>query len=97
MEVLIQKPFSLEFLRKGNYFCLLCLFISGQQVHSKIKYYKQNNEFYCFHDFDVRPEGETFSENTRNLEEMTEYFLKKQEQTGRKLLWGTANLFTHRR
>ena len=56
-----------------------------------------NVPFYCFHDFDVRPEGETFSENTRNLEEMTEYFLKKQEKTDRKLLWGTANLFTHRR
>ena len=56
-----------------------------------------NVPFYCFHDFDVRPEGENFSENTRNLEEMTEYFLKKQEKTDRKLLWGTANLFTHRR
>jgi xylose isomerase len=56
-----------------------------------------NVPFYCFHDFDVRPEGDTFSENTRNLEEITEYFLKKQEETGRKLLWGTANLFTHRR
>ena len=56
-----------------------------------------NVPFYCFHDFDVRPEGKNFSENTRNLEEMTEYFLKKQEKTDRKLLWGTANLFTHRR
>ena len=56
-----------------------------------------NVPFYCFHDFDVRPEGENFLENTRNLEEITDYFLKKQEETGRKLLWGTANLFTHRR
>ena len=56
-----------------------------------------NVPFYCFHDYDVRPEGETFSENTRNLEEMTDYLLKKQEQTDRELLWGTANLFTHRR
>ena len=56
-----------------------------------------NVPFYCFHDVDIRPEGKTLAENTRNLEEMTEYFLKKQEDTGRKLLWGTANLFTHRR
>ena len=56
-----------------------------------------NVPFYCFHDLDVKPEGETLLENTRNLEEITEYFLKKQEETGRKLLWGTANLFTHRR
>ncbi len=53
--------------------------------------------YFCFHDFDVRPEGTDFAENTRNLEEMTEYFLKKQAQTGVKLLWGTANLFSHRR
>ena len=56
-----------------------------------------NVPFYCFHDFDIRPEGDNLEENTHNLEEMTEYFLKKQEDTGRKLLWGTANLFTHRR
>jgi xylose isomerase len=56
-----------------------------------------NVPFYCFHDFDVRPEGKTLMENTRNLEEITDYFLNKQEETGRKLLWGTANLFTHRR
>ena len=56
-----------------------------------------NVPFYCFHDFDVRPEGKTLMENTRNLEEITDYFLKKQNETGRKLLWGTANLFTHRR
>ena len=56
-----------------------------------------NVPFYCFHDLDMRPEGDSLEENTNNLEEMTEYFLKKQEDTGRKLLWGTANLFTHRR
>ena len=56
-----------------------------------------NVPYYCFHDFDVRPEGKDFLENTRNLEEMTDYFLQKQEKTGKKLLWGTANLFSHRR
>ncbi|MDP3526509.1 MAG: xylose isomerase [Hoeflea sp.] len=53
--------------------------------------------FYCFHDADVRPEGESFAENTRNLEEIVEYFARKQEATGVKLLWGTANLFSNRR
>ncbi|MDZ7601998.1 MAG: xylose isomerase [Hoeflea sp.] len=53
--------------------------------------------FYCFHDADVRPEGESFAENTRNLEEIVDYFARKQEATGVKLLWGTANLFSHRR
>ena len=53
--------------------------------------------YFCFHDADVRPEGSNFSENTRNLEEITDYFESKMADTGIKLLWGTANLFSHRR
>jgi len=53
--------------------------------------------FFCFHDADVRPEGANYAENTRNLEEIVEYFGEKMEATGLQLLWGTANLFSHRR
>jgi hypothetical protein len=53
--------------------------------------------FYCFHDADMRPEGASFAENTKNLEEIVDYFGAKKEATGVKLLWGTANLFTNRR
>ena len=53
--------------------------------------------FYCFHDADVRPEGSNFAENTKNLEEIVDYFAEKQEATGVGLLWGTANMFTNRR
>jgi xylose isomerase len=53
--------------------------------------------FYCFHDADVRPEGSNFAENTRNLEEIVDYFAAKQEESGVRLLWGTANLFSNRR
>ena len=53
--------------------------------------------FFCFHDLDVRPEGATFAENKRNLEEVVDYFAEKMESSKTKLLWGTANLFTNRR
>ena len=53
--------------------------------------------YYCFHDADMRPEGADFRENTRNLETMVDYLAEKQAATGVKLLWGTANLFSHRR
>jgi len=53
--------------------------------------------YFCFHDLDVRPEGDSFAASRRNLEEMTEYFAEKMQETGVKLLWGTANLFSHRR
>ena len=53
--------------------------------------------YFCFHDADVRPEVRNFAENTRNLEEMVEYFALKMETSQTRLLWGTANLFSHRR
>ena len=53
--------------------------------------------FFCFHDADVRPEGRDFAENTRNLEAIVDYFGEKMQTSKTKLLWGTANLFSHRR
>ena len=53
--------------------------------------------YFCFHDADVRPEGDTFAESTARLHEITDYLGEKMEQSGTKLLWGTANLFSHRR
>lgn len=53
--------------------------------------------FYCFHDRDVAPEGATPQESVNNLRAMVDVLGAKQEATGMKLLWGTANLFSHRR
>lgn len=53
--------------------------------------------YFCFHDADVRPEGANYAENTSNLDAITDYFGTKMEETGMKLLWGTANMFSHRR
>ncbi|QHQ36028.1 xylose isomerase [Algicella marina] len=53
--------------------------------------------YFCFHDADIRPEGTDFAENTSNLNAIVDYFGPKMEETGTKLLWGTANLFSHRR
>ena len=53
--------------------------------------------FFCFHDADVRPEGASFAESTRNLEEIIDYFAGKMEARKTRVLWGTANLFSHRR
>ena len=53
--------------------------------------------FYCFHDADVRPEADTLRESIARLDEIGDVFAAKQEETGVRLLWGTANLFSHRR
>ncbi|MFA8442439.1 xylose isomerase [Yoonia sp.] len=53
--------------------------------------------YFCFHDADVRPEGATFAESTKNLAQIVDYFGEKMDATGVKLLWSTANLFSHKR
>ncbi len=53
--------------------------------------------FYCFHDHDIAPEGATFAESAANLAEMVDRAAAHQERTGIRLLWGTANLFSHPR
>jgi xylose isomerase len=53
--------------------------------------------FFCFHDVDIAPEGASFAESARNLDVMVELAEKKMSETGLRLLWGTANLFSHPR
>ena len=53
--------------------------------------------YYCFHDVDAVEYTNDISENDRRLEAITSYLQEKQEASGVKLLWGTANLFSNRR
>lgn len=53
--------------------------------------------FFCFHDHDLRPEGASLAESRRRLETMADYIQEKMSETGVRLLWGTANLFSNRR
>ena len=53
--------------------------------------------YYCFHDRDVAPEGHTPKDSVELFKRMVDVLGRKQQDTGMKLLWGTANLFSHRR
>ncbi|MGN6212172.1 xylose isomerase [Parafilimonas sp.] len=53
--------------------------------------------YYCFHDIDVVDYTSDVAENERRLQALVEYAKQKQQESGVKLLWGTANVFTHRR
>ena len=53
--------------------------------------------FFCFHDADVAPEGDSLKESTKNLRTITDIFARKMQSSRTKLLWGTANLFSNRR
>ncbi len=54
---------------------------------------KMNIPFYCFHDTDVVGDGSVF-EIEKRMEKMVEYAKAKQDASGVKLLWGTANVFS---
>lgn len=54
-------------------------------------------EYYCFHDVDLCSEADTIEEYEANLKQIVAYLKQKMDQTGIKLLWGTANIFSHAR
>ena len=58
---------------------------------------KMNIPYYCFHDVDVVDYTNDVNENDRRLQALVEYAKQKQAESGIKLLWGTSNLFSHRR
>lgn len=58
---------------------------------------KMDFEYFCFHDVDVAPEGESLAEFFENLDEITDLIKEKMDETGIKLLWNTANMFSHPR
>ncbi|MBN1788190.1 MAG: xylose isomerase [Sedimentisphaerales bacterium] len=54
-------------------------------------------EFWCFHDRDIAPEADNLAETNKRLDKIAALAKKLQSDTGVKLIWGTSNLFSHRR
>ena len=60
-------------------------------------YTKLGTPYWCFHDRDLAPEGDSIKGSEKNLQTLVDLAKGYQKDTGVKLLWGTANLFTHKR
>lgn len=58
---------------------------------------KLDIDYYCFHDADIAPAGDTLAETNENLDEITTLLEKLMKDSGKKLLWGTSNCFGHPR
>ena len=58
---------------------------------------KMGVPYYCFHDRDLAPEGKSVSESEKFLQHMVDLAAERQKSSGLKLLWGTANVFSHPR
>jgi xylose isomerase len=71
---------------------------SRDRVDAAFEFFsKLNVPFWCFHDMDLSTEGASVTETERNLATMVALAKERQEATGLKLLWGTANVFSHPR
>ena len=72
--------------------------IAKQKVDAGFEFMqKMGIPYYCFHDVDLCTEAATVEEYEKNLKEVVTYLKQKQQETGIKLLWGTANVFSHAR
>lgn len=58
---------------------------------------KMTVPYFCFHDRDLAPEGASVAESEKNLQHLVDLVKARQKETGIRLLWGTANLFSHPR
>ena len=58
---------------------------------------KMGVDFFCFHDRDIAPEGATLAESNKNLDVIVKEIEGAMKDSGKKLLWGTANLFSNKR
>ena len=58
---------------------------------------KMGIEYFCFHDVDLVSEGSSIEEYERNMKEIVAYLKEKMAATGIRNLWGTANVFSHKR
>ena len=69
-----------------------------KRVHAAFEFIaKLGAPYYCWHDRDVAPEGKTLAESNKNFDAVAKVLKEQQQRTGIKLLWGTANLFSHPR
>jgi len=58
---------------------------------------KLDIDYFCFHDYDLVDEQENLIDTNKLLDEISDYLLKKMDETGKKCLWGTAKLFGNKR
>ena len=71
---------------------------SRDRVDAAFEFFsKLNVPYWCFHDVDLSTEGATVAETEKNLQEMVGLAKERQDATGMKLLWGTANVFSNPR
>jgi xylose isomerase len=72
--------------------------LAKARVEASFEFYdKIGIEYFCFHDADIAPEGDTLQESNKNIDVIVGMMKEHMKSSGMKLLWNTANMFTHPR
>ena len=72
--------------------------LAKARVEASFEFYdKLGIDYFCFHDYDIAPEGSSLRETNKNLDVIVDMIKQYMKDTGKKLLWNTANLFTNPR
>ncbi len=72
--------------------------LAKQRVEACFEFLEKTDvDYFCFHDRDIAPEGDTLRETNRNLDVIVHRIQDNMKSSGKKLLWNTQNLFSHPR
>jgi xylose isomerase len=72
--------------------------LAKARVEASFEFYdKIGIDYFCFHDRDIAPEGDTLAETNKNLDIIVDIIKQNMKSSGKKLLWNTANMFTNPR
>lgn len=92
-----SDPFGSPTMER-SYNSLTGMALSRARVSAAFEFMsKLGIEFFCFHDLDIAPEGDSLQEKLDNLDEIVAFIEEKMKETGIKCLWGTTNAFSHPR
>ncbi len=81
-----------------SYNVLTGMELSKARVEAAFEFMKKLNiEYFCFHDLDIAPEGNSLKEKFENLDGIVDLIEQKMQETNIKCLWGTTNSFTNPR
>ncbi|WZL82546.1 xylose isomerase [Vallitaleaceae bacterium 9-2] len=90
-------PFGMGTMER-SYNSLEGMELAKARVHAAFEFMeKLGMEYFCFHDIDIAPEGDSLQEKLDNLDQIVDVIEEKMQETGIKCLWGTTNAFGHPR
>ena len=93
-----QDPFGLPTMIRSYNNSSDATVVAEQTMDAAFEFFtKLGVNYWCFHDVDISPEAETLAETEKRLDFIVSKAKSLQQATGIKLLWGTCNMFSHRR